>query len=140
MRTSTGSIQRPMVLIALVILTALLGASAIGIGLYFIVVDMSRPPGPMGGLLALLGGMVLVPGVFELMLAYGLWKLRMWSWWLSVIAHGLVAVLVATILLFTAERSALYVLITVWLLAIEACLFTPQVRQAFRLHRQSISV
>lgn len=119
-----SSTQRPMVLVALVILIAVLGALATGLGLYLIVLDLPiTPGGPMGHLAALLGLFVLVPGAIELVLAYGLWKLKPWAWWLGVIMHAFVAALVA-IAIFSRDIT-IPLLITVGLLAIVACLFTP---------------
>ncbi len=89
----------------------------------------------MGHLAALLGLFVVVPGVIELVLAYGLWKLKPWAWWLGVIVHAIVVPWVA-VGMFTADITR-PLLTTVGLLAIFACLFTPQLRHAFRPDSQS---
>lgn len=131
MRTSTGSIKRPIVLIVLVILIALFGAIASGIGSYIIVAGLRVASGPMGQLGALLGLFVFVPGVIELALAYGLWKLKLWALWLGVVVHVLGATLVVQGI-FRTETSVQSLVIAVGLLAIVAFLLTPQVRHALR--------
>mgnify|MGYP001792130702 CR=1 FL=1 len=96
MNTNRDYTKRPLVLVVLVVVSGLIGALAIALGLYMTVAGLLVGGGPMGHIGALFGVMVLMPGVVELALAYGLSRLKLWAWWLGVVSHlGVVAVAIS---------------------------------------------
>jgi hypothetical protein len=123
--------HRPLLLCMLAVTLGILGAAATGTGLSFIVMDYGTAPGPMRGFGMLFGAMLVVPGLFEMLLAGGLWMLKAWAWWLGVIAHSMSAVLVV-ITMISDNNQGQPLLISAGLLASVAVLLTPQVRRALQ--------
>jgi uncharacterized membrane protein len=133
-RTDTGPIRikRPMLLNLLVIALALLGAFLTVFGLYWIIESYRNNSSNMLESLArLLAFVTFVSGAFELVLVYGLWKLKLWAWWLGVIVHILLAVLAAAYIFRMSGLPEPVRYIVVLLVLSAVCLLLPEVRQAF---------
>jgi hypothetical protein len=81
---------------------------------------------------------MLVPGLVQMALAFALWKVKVWAWWLNVLTQILLAALIFRVR--QTEDDAFggpFLPIIVVLLVIVACLLTPQARRAFWPQRQS---
>jgi hypothetical protein len=128
--------KRPVLLIALVVVSGLIGAFATALGLYMTIQGLLVGGGPMGQIGALFGEMVLVPGVTELVLALGLWQIQLWAWWLGVVWHLVVAAPVVSGL-YSTMYSWRELLIAALLIVFVICLFTPQIRSMFMHGRRS---
>jgi cell division protein FtsW (lipid II flippase) len=88
--------------------------------------------------LKIAAGVMVVPGVFMLLAAFGLWKDKLWGWWLALLIDlGLFAILFMSVIddgWRVAGRLAVLSLVPVILL------FTPRVRKHYwgTLERTSV--
>jgi hypothetical protein len=129
-----GPAARPTGITILAVLSAIGGIFAILGGLGAVVgggfVGAVTGSGALGGMVTLIGLALLVLGVVELILAYGLWGLQPWAWQLGAILQ--VASVVIAILEVLAGYPVSSVVISVVIAGIILYyLNTPAVRQAF---------
>ena len=109
---------RPLGVTILAILTILVGIGLLLLGLLVIAVStFAAVFVPMFGLpLAAVGAVVLLVGILLLVSGFGLLKLRMWAWWLTIISFVLGAV--SSILSGSYYAAVIEVLLIVYLIVV----------------------
>jgi len=109
---------RPLGVTILAILTILVGIGLLLLGLLVIAVStFAAVFVPMFGLpLAAVGAVVLLVGILLLVSWFGLLKLRMWAWWLTIISFVLGAV--SSILSGSYYAAVIEVLLIVYLIVV----------------------
>ena len=89
--------HRPIGVTILAVLTILAGIIFLLIGVVIIafsVVAAALFSSFIGGLGAIAGAILLVVGIIVLVAGFGLLRLRMWAWWLAMIAFAITAALI----------------------------------------------
>lgn len=125
------SLLRPPGVIVAAIVAGLLGLIGTGIGGFMVIAGaLSSGPGSWGPLVAALGLMLVLPGLFELAVAAGVWQMKAWAWWLGVIGNGLVLAYGVYLVIGSGVLN-LGSLVIVGLAVIVVCLLLPQVRRGF---------
>jgi lysylphosphatidylglycerol synthetase-like protein (DUF2156 family) len=109
---------RPLGVTILAILTILVGIGLFLLGLLVVAVStFVTLLAPMFGLpLILVGALILVVGILMLVSGFGLLRLRMWAWWLAIIAFVLGAV--SSILSTSYITAVIEVLLIVYLIVV----------------------
>src|SRR5690349_12685909 len=132
MKANKATIQlRAVQLWVPVILSALVGAVFTFFALGAIV-DQRSTTGQMGNIAALTGSVLLVLGILELLVAFGLWRLKSWGWVLGVSLDACMLLFSAMIAPHQETMRPYLLLFIAALLVTEVFLFTPQVRRLFR--------
>ncbi len=93
------SVERPLGVTILAVLSIiggvfflLIGIAATALGAVFASAIASSMPGFPAALAAIVGLAVIVIGVIDIIIGWGLWKGAGWAWWLTVIFSGLGAI------------------------------------------------
>jgi len=111
--------SRPIGVTILAILTILIGIGLLLLGLLLVALGgiTGLFGAPMFGLpIAAIGGLILLVGILMLVSGFGLLKLRMWAWWLAIIAFVLGAV--SSILSASYPTAVIEVLLIVYLIVV----------------------
>ena len=119
---NTGKSGKPTGVIALAILQLLAAIAVLLFGVpQFMALLAATPPLP----LLLMGALPLFVGVIGLILIYGLWALKRWAWFGTIIVN-IMAILIYIVnpILFIIQLSISVIIVI--------CAFTPAVRVHFR--------
>jgi uncharacterized membrane protein (DUF2068 family) len=108
--------QRPLGVTIIAIITAIAGIYEIIIGLLTLII--------------LIGIVPLILGILELILAWGLWNLRRWAFWATVVIAALN--LINDIIDTTRNGVSHIIGIVLWVIVLLYMLLDPNVRAAFR--------
>ena len=96
----TEQIERPVAIVIAAILFGIMGILEVLSGLIFaalgpmILMESSELASFVGGSVILFGGIILVAGVLDIAVAYGLWELKKWGGILGIIL-GIISVLLS---------------------------------------------
>lgn len=87
------TLDRPLGISILAVVYGLLGTLLVGIGVIVVFMGFALqslfPVFPLGLLVGSLAILPILVGVFAFIVAYGLWSLSEWGWWLATILTAL---------------------------------------------------
>lgn len=120
--------QRPLGVTILAILTILFGLALIFFGLALMAlgaigavalqaaVDAGQIPGWIVGFLVIIGALILLFGIIGMAAGVGLWRLRPWAWWLTLIV-GIFSIIFGAVS-FQWISVALWLIIVIYLFVV----------------------